>query len=40
MTLTPWACALRMIAEPLPKSRSTSMMTLAPLVIAWSAWVV
>ncbi len=39
MTLTPFACADAMIAAPLPGSRSTSRITLAPLVIACSAWV-
>src|SRR5213080_2411527 len=38
MTLTPWLWAFLMIAAPEPGSRSTSRMTLAPLVIAWSAW--
>src|SRR5256885_12412178 len=38
MTLAPRACAVLMIAAPEPGSRSTSRMTLAPLVSAWSAW--
>src|SRR3954452_5793892 len=38
MTLAPRLCAVLMIAAPEPGSRSTSRMTLAPLVSAWSAW--
>src|SRR4051795_7570445 len=38
MTLTPWLWAFLMIAEPEPGSRSTSRITFAPFVIAWSAW--
>src|SRR3954454_17673053 len=38
MTFAPRACAVLMIAAPDPGSRSTSRMTLAPLVSAWSAW--
>src|SRR4051794_7052732 len=38
MTLTPWLWAFLMIAAPEPGSRSTRRMTLAPFVIAWSAW--
>src|SRR5436305_2706385 len=38
MTLAPRACAVLMIAAPEPGSRSTSRMTFAPLVSAWSAW--
>src|SRR4051812_13321328 len=38
MTFAPRACAVLMIAAPEPGSRSTSRMTLAPLVSAWSAW--
>src|SRR5690242_4311183 len=39
MTLAPRECARSMIALPLPGSRSTSRITLAPLVSACSAWV-
>src|SRR6476619_4398619 len=38
MTLTPWLWAFLMIAAPDPGSRSTSRITFAPFVIAWSAW--
>src|SRR3954452_19271516 len=38
MTFAPRLCAVLMIAAPEPGSRSTSRMTLAPLVSAWSAW--
>src|SRR3954453_12523993 len=38
MTFAPRAWAVLMIAAPDPGSRSTSRMTLAPLVSAWSAW--
>ena len=38
MTLTPWLWAFLMIAAPDPGSRSTSRMTFAPFVSAWSAW--
>src|SRR5689334_14574155 len=38
MTFAPFACAALMIAAPDPGSRSTSRMTFAPLVSAWSAW--
>src|SRR4051794_6947 len=38
MTLAPRLGAVLMIAAPDPGSRSTSRMTLAPLVSAWSAW--
>src|SRR5436305_15243063 len=38
MTLAPRACAVLMIAAPEPGSRSSSRMTFAPLVSAWSAW--
>src|SRR5690349_12739615 len=38
MTFAPRAWAALMIAAPDPGSRSTSRMTLAPLVSAWSAW--
>src|SRR3954453_6383635 len=37
MTFAPRLCAVLMIAAPDPGSRSTSRMTLAPLVSAWSA---
>src|SRR3954464_13726324 len=38
MTFAPRAWAVLMIAAPDPGSRSTSRMTFAPLVSAWSAW--
>src|SRR3954463_10988527 len=38
MTLTPWLWAFLMIADPEPGSRSTSRITFAPFVMAWSAW--
>src|SRR3954451_21040930 len=38
MTFAPRLWAVLMIAAPEPGSRSTSRMTLAPLVSAWSAW--
>src|SRR3954451_4749872 len=38
MTFAPRLCAVLMIAAPDPGSRSTSRMTLAPLVSAWSPW--
>ena len=39
MVLTPLAWADFSIAAPEPESRLTSRSTLAPLVMAWSAWV-
>src|SRR4051794_36946829 len=38
MTLTSWLWAFLMIAAPDPGSRSTSRITFAPFVMAWSAW--